>query len=115
DNMPVIEWALFAKANPAENEDNEPICFEEIQEPSKTHKVIPVDLTNYVAEQKIVANYVIDEESVKTMLPFYTTVEEYVNLDLSKVAYIRIPIKLVNRSADTPEEGEQIVGSYTIF
>lgn len=115
ENIPVIEWALFAKANPAENEDNEPICFEEIQEPNKTHKVIPADLTGYVADQKIVANYVIDEESVKTMLPFYTTVEEYINLDLSKVAYIRIPIKLVDRSAATPEEGEQIVGSYTIF
>ena len=112
DNIPTIEWSLFAKSNPAEGETNEPICFEEIQEPNKPHKFIPANLLGYKANQKIAADYVLDEESVKTMLPFYTTLEEYINLDLSKVAYIRIPIKLMNVNNS---DGDQIVGSYTIF
>lgn len=112
DNIPTIEWSLFAKTNPAEGETNEPICFEEIQEPSKSHKFIPANLLGYKTNQKIAADYVLDEESVKTMLPFYTTLEEYINLDLSKVAYIRIPIKLMNVNNS---DGVQIVGSYTIF
>lgn len=109
DNLPFINYLEFKN-----NVEDNYINFESLMNPNIVHPPLIADelgkISGYTQDMQIYVDTSITEENVSKMLPFYTTLAEFIELDLSKVAYIRFPIYMQSLSG-----AKELVGSYTIY
>ncbi len=104
ENLPVFQLNEYAV-------DDKTINFEKLIDINEERKFIDInEFNDLISSQRIsLKEYPINEDDVKTALPFYTTIADFIELDLRRVQYIKLP--LIKQS----DSGESICGTYTIF